>query len=260
MLSALATTLTIVLVVLLVQRELISGLASAQVHQARQLLNALITPLTAIFMLVAVARVGGYLPSPDIGPAATRAESPAPQAFVDDSFDLPGSGWPVHRALTWSADYADGRYRIALNGERSVGVSNLLPGERYRLSLDVAVERGGAGPIFLAAEPATFYQLLLAPGGTYAIQLVDKAAETATNVVGWTRSDLLEEAAGTTNRLRMERRGDTIAFFANGRPLTTFKVPDGAFRNQYGFALVAQEGQGLATFDNLRGELLPEGG
>jgi len=183
--------------------------------------------------------------------ATTRAST----TFMEDTFDTPVSGWPVRDEATWSASYAGGQYQLTLDGQPTVGVSTSLRETDYRLGVDVIPsQQGDAGLIFLFSEPATFYQIALRPNGTYAIQQVDH--ETVTNVVEWSSSAALRRGEGVTNRLSIERQGDTVRFFANDQLLTGFAPPEGQFTNRFGFTLTSSTEQGQASFDNLVGEAL----
>jgi hypothetical protein len=152
--------------------------------------------------------------------------------------------------------YVDGHYQLTLNGQTNLGVATLLPAERYRLSTDVTVSEGAAGVTFLAVEPAMFYRIMLTNDGRYSIQQVQLGSDTPTNVVGWTVDAALQRGPSATNRLRIERQGGTVRFFANDQLLTEFAVPPGRLLNQYGFALTSPTAHGQATFDNLVGERL----
>lgn len=122
----------------------------------------------------------------------------------------------------------------------------MLPANNYRTSIDLSLAQGEAGVVFLAAEPATFYRVMINTEGAYAIQSVRN--DEVRNVVDWTTSPALN---GTTNRLRIERQSNTVQFSANDQALTTFTVPDSPANNQIGVALTSETDQGEATFSNL---------
>ena len=106
--------------------------------------------------------------------AAMPAPTPIPAArlerFVSDSFDAPDGTWLVRTTEQARAEYIEGQYQLALNGQPELGVSSPLEAERYQISADVAVESGSAGLIFLAAKPATFYRFMIRNDGSYAVQ------------------------------------------------------------------------------------------
>lgn len=189
--------------------------------------------------------------------ASSSARAAVNDQFIEDRFDSSDSGWIVRETETWSAGYVDGRYQIVLNGQPGVSVSSNLPVQNYRVSLDVAVYEGVAGLVFLAAEPATFYRLMLTADGKYAIQAQQQGSNAAEYIVDWTESPLLLRD-GASNLVQIERRGSEMRFFVNERPLTTWTIPAGSFSNQYGFALASRTAVGRATFDNLVGVRLPE--
>ncbi|HEX6291998.1 MAG TPA: hypothetical protein VFZ66_22620 [Herpetosiphonaceae bacterium] len=200
-------------------------------------------------------------PTPTTEQPTSSAAPAQPDTFIEDSFDTAAHGWPSGETETWSAGVVDQRYQLRLNGQTSIGFTTPLPAENYRLGVDVAVEQGGAGLVFLFAEPATSYRIILSPDGGYAIERQEGSATTEENVVtrivDWTDSAALQDTPGAANRLTIERQGQAIRFIVNDQPLTEFAVPPGPFVNRYGFVLTSRSGQGFATFDNLRGERLP---
>lgn len=204
-------------------------------------------------------------PTPTALPPAT--ETPAPidpettptlelteDVFIRETFDEPSPKFPSRETATSSVGTVDQRYQFKLNGQTLIGASLPLPGENYRLSVDIAIVQGGAGIVFLFSEPATWYHIILSPDGAYAI--VRQENGVATSVVDWTPSPALQRTPGATNRLQIERRGGLITFFANDELLTEFTVPEGQFNPQFGLVLTSRTGQGEASFDNLLGERL----
>lgn len=193
--------------------------------------------------------------------ATTTATPAPPDVFIEDTFETEANGWPTGETETWTAGYVDQRYLLKLNGQTSIGFTTALPAEEYRLGIDVAVNQGAAGVVFLFAEPATSYRIILSTDGAYAIERQEGNATTQENIVtriiDWTDHAALKKGVGETNRLTIEREGDRLRFTANDQFLTEFAVPPGPFVNRYGFVLTSRTGQGEATFDNLRGERLP---
>ncbi|PLS79649.1 MAG: hypothetical protein CYG59_12120 [Chloroflexi bacterium] len=200
--------------------------------------------------LIAALKDVRNIPSPAL-------TAPEPDRFIEDTFNSTSSGWLQRKSAKWSADYVDGRYRLVLSGQPSIAITSAHSTDNYRLRVDVAVTEGSAGVVFLAAKPATFYRLLISSDGSYAIQVAQQSPETLSDVVKWTKSAALHQAAGATNRLRIERQGSAIHVFANDQPLADWTIPSGTFISQYGFVLTSATGQGQATFDNLVGERLP---
>lgn len=202
-------------------------------------------------------------PSPTQSPTPTTESTPTPQqavVFIDETFDGAANGWPTDQTETWSAGLVDGRYQLKLNGQTSIGFTTPTPADNYRLSVDLAVAQGGAGLVFLFTEPATSYRIIVSEGA-FAIERQEGNATTQENVitkiVDWTESEALQSEPGAVNRLTVERQGEQVYFFANDQPLSEFAIPPGPFVNRYGFVLTSRSGQGEATFDNLRGEELP---
>lgn len=193
-------------------------------------------------------------------PGLTPLESTAPlilegDVFIQEEFASPNpTNFPTRETDTWSVGTVNERYQFKLNGQTLIGASFGLPVENYRLSVDIAVVEGGAGVVFLVREPATSYHIILTADGAYAIERRDN--DEVTRLVDWTESPALQRSTGATNRLRIERRGDVITFFADDQVLTDFTVPEGQFDRQFGLVLTSRRGTGLATFDNLLGEEL----
>jgi hypothetical protein len=156
--------------------------------------------------------------------------------------------WPTRHTATARQGYTDGQYRVALTGQPSIGVSSRLPTQNYRLSIDIAREQGAAGLVFLAAEPTVVYRIMFDAERGYAIQRLDSTTDQVTFAVDWTPRAVVQ---ATPLRVRIERRGPTLQFFANDEALTTFTVPDGPVINHVGVALEDAAGRGQAAFTNL---------
>ncbi len=196
-------------------------------------------------------------PSPAALPSAVPSptiEAPTPTITAAPvALGAPEGGWPQRDAGTWRASTVDGRYQMVLDGQTNATVSTALPDGDYQFSVDVTIARGGAGVVFLAEKPATFYRLVLSTDGAYTLQTIDDQTNKATTLIDWTESATLRQGAGATNELRVERRSDIFHFFANNNALTTFTAPQGQTSNRYGFALTSRRGDGEATFANLQG-------
>lgn len=204
-------------------------------------------------------------PTPSSTPAPTPTTQSTPQpeqtVFINETFEREDNVWPTGETETWSAGFVDGRYRLRLNGQTSIGFTTPTPADNYRLSVDLAVNQGGAGLVFLFTEPATSYRIIVSEGA-FAVERQEGNATTqeniVTKIVDWTENAALQKDPGAVNRLTIERQGEKVYFFANDQPLSEFAVPPGPFVNRYGFVLTSRSGQGEATFDNLRGEELPD--
>jgi hypothetical protein len=201
--------------------------------------------------------------TPALAPTTTPTNVPTSlpddaTIFIRDDFSTTVYGWPQEETDTWSAGYKDGRYVLRLYGRTSFGFTTALPADNYRLSVDVAVTQGGAGVVFLFAEPGTTYRFLMTPDGAYSIERSDQQQQESivTKVIDWTPHPALANDGGV-NRLQIERRGNQIRFLVSDEEVTTFTVPEGATSNRYGFVLTARSGQAEAAFDNLLGERLP---
>lgn len=189
----------------------------------------------------------------------TASVPPAPLMAVQvisDTFDSVESGWIQRQSPTWSAAYRDGRYALTTTGQQAMNVASSLDSPNYRVTVDVSVERGSGGIVFLAAKPAVFYRFVISTEGSYAIQRQEGAQ--VTNVVDWTQSDTLQRPSGTTYRVRVERRGDRVQCIVNDEPLLIWNTPSGDTIGQYGLAVASRDGQSTAEFDNLIVERLEE--
>jgi hypothetical protein len=205
--------------------------------------------------------IGAAAPAETIAPEPPDATPPmegatAEEALLNDTFDSPVSGWLVREAPQWSAGYVDGRYRLTLHGQPTIGVSAALPAERYRMSVDITINEGAGGIIFLAAQPDVYYRFMLNLDGMYAIEVQHQDQSTVTAAVDWTFSDALQRPAGATYRLQIERQGQLVRFWVDDQPLTSWAVPQRTTSNQYGFAVSSPDGRAAASFDNLRGARL----
>ena len=192
-------------------------------------------------------------PTPEI--TATAEIAAEPELFVLEDFDGETESFLTRETETWSAGVVDGRYQLMLNGQRSIGFTTALPEDSYRLSFDVALDQGGAGMVFLFAEPAITYRILITPDGAYALERQEGVE--ASPLVDWTASPALQRGADAVNQIQIEREGQQVRFFANDQLLTTYTIEPGPLESRYGFVLTSKSGQGRALFDNLRGENLP---
>jgi hypothetical protein len=219
---------------------------------------AVATPTQALptptMQVRAATTMGTAVPSPTAVATPTRAGT----VFLVETFDAPGGTWIERQTDTRSAVFVDGTYALTLTGAANTGVSSRLDFDAYRLGVDVWMERGGAGLVFIAAEPATFYRFLIRPDGTYAIQAQRQQEDIVTDLVAWTDSAAIRRGTDVLNRLQVERSDDVIRCFINNEPVIELTVPAGEFVGQYGLTLAALDAQGRARFDNLRVERLED--
>jgi hypothetical protein len=189
-------------------------------------------------------------PAPTETPVPTQEPTPtASNELVAERLPIALSDWPTRETDTTSMRYEDDQYQLALNGQPNVSVASVIPVDNYRLSIDIALNEGEAGIMFLAVEPTSFLRIMFNTKGEYALQDVQQNSTDALLLEEWTASTALQGAEPI--RVRIERQGDTIQFFANDQPLTTFDVPDGNVTNQAGVALTTSSEQGQATFSAL---------
>jgi hypothetical protein len=189
-------------------------------------------------------------PVPTETPVPTQEPAPtASDALVAERLPIELSDWPTRESDTTSMRYEADQYQLALNGQPNVSVASVIPVDSYRLSIDIALAAGEAGVIFLAVEPSSFLRIMFNTEGEYALQEVQQNSTDVALLEEWTASTALE---GTEPiRVQIERQGNTIRFFANDQPLTTFDVPNGDVTNQAGVALATASEQGRATFTAL---------
>lgn len=265
MITSASIILTILLIALLVPRVLLNGLDGTTAARARLGLNVALVPLTVMFLanvisVVTQSNIGeppvaiGSPASPTtvVVPTINPMASPEPETerLIADDFSNPASGWIERTTKTWKTDYVDDSYLVELTGRPAYSVTTPLPTENYQLGIDVNVTQGAAGVVFLSSEPDVFYRLLIRNDGAYTIQSASQANTAIMPIVDWTISDAVL-LSGAMNRLRVDRQGNTIRFFANNQPLTVFTIPSGQYQNVYGFALLGTNGQAQAFYDNL---------
>ncbi|PLS82939.1 MAG: hypothetical protein CYG59_02655 [Chloroflexi bacterium] len=176
--------------------------------------------------------------------------------ILTDTFNPAERGWPVVTTETSSASYIDGAYQLLLQGTNAIRFAYPIELTHHELQVDVSVEIGAAGVIFLSANPVTSYEFLIRSDGKYIIQRVDE--NIPTKVIPWTDAEALQRGPGATNQLRIARQGMNILFFANDQLLTNFRVRSPELTSSYGFALSSGDSRGQARFDNLIVRRLPE--
>ena len=209
--------------------------------------TATATPLPATATVINTPTAA---PVPTETPLPTQEPTPtASSALVAERLDIELSDWPTRESDTTSMRYEADQYQLTLNGQPNVSVASVIPVESYRLSIDIAIDEGEAGVIFLAVEPSSFLRIMFNTEGAYALQEVQQNSTDVALLEGWTASTALAQTEPI--RVQIERQGDTIQFFANDQPLTTFNVPDGDVTNQAGVALTTASEQGQATFTAL---------
>lgn len=187
--------------------------------------------------------------------ASLSATGLSKSVIVSDSFDDPNSGWLSRTQETWSVRYVNGHYEMTLSGRPYLGMSTAFAEHDYRLSADITLLEGRAGLIFLSTAPATFYRLMFASDGSYAVEAQTQGAVPII-VMGGTTHPALEVGVGARNYITIERHGATIQFFVNDQLLADFAVPDGDTRNHYGFAVASPSGRAKVLINSIVGEQL----
>ena len=267
MITISSIVLTVLLILLLVPRALLSGVTGANAARARLGLNVALVPCTLLFLASVISIVtNGQYGEPPVAsgtaaaPTATVAATAAPltttpqptaERLITDDFSNPASGWIERTTKTWKTDYVDGTYLVELTGRPTYSIATPLPADNYQLTIDVSVDQGAAGVVFLSTEPDVFYRLLIRQDGAYSIQSARQTGDAITPLVDWTISDALASGGNARNQLRVARQNNTVRFFANNQPLTVFTIPSGQYQNVYGFAVLGTNGQARAFYDNL---------
>lgn len=171
--------------------------------------------------------------------------------FVREDFEAAASGWPVRPLADWSAGYVDGRYAVRVEREQSVGIAYPVAAGDYRIVVDVAVESGAAGIVFLYSKPTSFLWAGFDAAGSFGVERID--GEKISTLVPWRP---VAGPAGETISLEFQRRGSTLTLSSGGRQLAKLEIPPGVWENRYGFVVAPRNGLAVATFDNLFGERL----
>ena len=154
--------------------------------------------------------------------------TPTPSALFYDSFSDPSSGWPRSNDANRRVDYVNGEYQILIKvPSQYVGIT---PGLRCT---DCAVEvdgrfassvHGAWGIMFGITDAWDTY--LYRIDGAQQYSLYKKQGATWEALINWTLSTSILPGQAT-NHLRVERRGTSIALYANGQHLQT--ITDGSF-------------------------------
>lgn len=175
----------------------------------------------------------------------------AGEVFVEDNFDSPASGWPVRTTGEWQANYVDGKYETRLTGDKPAGVAYPMKGQDYRISVDVEVEAGAAGMVFLYKEPSSYYWAGVAADGSFGIERID--GETVTTVAQWKLEPSIPRD-GKPVRITIERQGKLIMVIVGNAHLAHLPAPSGTWENRYGFVASPRDGLAVVRFDNLYGQ------
>jgi len=178
----------------------------------------------------------------------------AGELFVEDTFDSPATGWPVRTSGDWLANYVNGQYETRLTGDKPAGIAYPMKAEDYRMAVDVAVETGAAGLVFLYSEPSSYYWAGVGADGSFGVERID--GDRVTSVVEW-KADPSVPRDGKPARITIERQGKLLIVMIGDAHLAHLPVPSGAWENRYGFVVSPRNGVAVARFDNLRGERFP---
>lgn len=166
-----------------------------------------------------------------LGLAACSA-NPAPDAdgvIVRDDFSDVQSGWDRQTSADLTADYADGRYLIAIEPpQRDVWGLPGLDLNEVRIEADAV---RGDGPIDNAfgvvcrltgsGNGVSFYYFLISSDGYFGIQRFQQGEIAWLNPAGnYEPSDAIRQGPDAVNRLSATCLGERLSFSVNGQLLT----------------------------------------
>jgi hypothetical protein len=147
------------------------------------------------------------------------SDVPGALLFQDD-FARPESGWDRYADATYSSDYIDGTYQIAIHSAQTQAWSNPNLGvDDVRLEVDAASVSGSLdnafGLICRYQDPGNYYFFLISGDGYAGIGL----AKDGRRILLSGDAMLPEEAilqGYRTNHLRADCAGYRLAFYVNG--------------------------------------------
>jgi len=185
--------------------------------------------------------------------------SPPPSPTPDDgwlmrsreTFDRP-STWPAQAETGWASGYTDGRYWLRLSGQQTISYRVPLDSAEFRITVDVQVENGYAGLVFLANDVGALYRYQLDSAGRY--RLGRRQGSNMAALIDWTASSALKRGPDAVNQIEVRRVENQLVLYANQTQLTTFPLPkDQQFTAQVGMTLdaLARDRVAEAFFDNL---------
>lgn len=176
------------------------------------------------------------------------------EVFLEDTFDSPATGWPVRTSGPWLADYVDGQYETRLTGDSEAGVAYPMKSGDYRMAVDVSVETGAAGMLFLYSQPSSYYWAGVGADGSFGVERID--GDQVIPVIAW-QPQAAVPRDGKPAHLTIQRQGDILMVMVGDAHLAHFPVPSGSWENRYGFVVSPRDGVAVARYDNLRGERFP---
>ena len=168
-----------------------------------------------------------------------------------ETFDV-ASTWPAKAESGWASGYTDGRYWLRLSGQQTISYRVPLDVTEFRITVDVQVNNGYAGLVFLSTEGGELYRFQIDNAGRY--RLGRRLGGTITSMIDWTASSALKRGADAVNQIEVRRVENDLILYANDTQLTTLPVPsDVKLTAQVGMTLdaIARDKLAEAFFDNL---------
>jgi hypothetical protein len=193
---------------------------------------------------------------------ATPAPSPTPipvSPTPDDGWLIQSretfdkvSSWPAKAESGWASGYTDGRYWLRLSGQKTISYRIPIESTEFRIGVDVQVNNGYAGLVFLADEDGALYRYQIDNAGRYRVGR--QQSGTITALIDWTEAAVLKRGADAVNQIEIRRVENDLTLFANNTQLATLPVPSGAqLKAQVGMTLdaLARDRVAEGFFDNL---------
>ena len=140
--------------------------------------------------------------------------------LFQDDFSRPGSGWDRYSDATYTADYVDGTYQIAVHAAHTQAWANpRLPLDDVRIEVDAASVGGpldnAFGLICRYQDPRNYYFFLISADGYAGIGLAKDGRRVLLTGDAMLPEDAILQGY-RTNHLRADCVGYRLAFYVNG--------------------------------------------
>ncbi len=156
------------------------------------------------------------------------AQKPGKVLFADD-FANPGSGWNQAATAEGETNYADGAYRILVNGPNMdiwAKANRIFTDVRIEVdAFKVGGDRNNRFGIICRASGANFYALMISSDGYYGIGKVKEAIYTLIGMNTMQSSQAIKTGSAL-NHLRADCIGETLTLYANGQKLAEVQDSD----------------------------------
>ena len=163
-------------------------------------------------------------------------------SYYLDTFNDPGSGWPVGQGSEYDTGYLNGEYQISVKNLFTwVGVTPGILASDFVVSADVrniSGLDGSYGLLFgMSADGTQLYTFEISPDGSYTIWRYDPASTSWTSLANGSSRYINNGAA--SNHLVIERIGSSLKAYANGQLLVALN--DSNYTGQRSIGVVAEE-------------------